>query len=57
MDMPLRDDWSEIFSEKPMPRRHLPRCEKPSLDPKPLTADNDPQPPIVIEPIAHRRTS
>jgi hypothetical protein len=59
MDMPLRNEWWEIFSEKPMPFRRLQRCEveKPTLDPTPLTANNDPEPLIVIEPIAHRRTS
>jgi hypothetical protein len=59
MDMPLHNDWSQIFSETPMPRGHLQRfeTETASLPSTQLTANNDPEPPIVIEPIAHRRTS
>jgi hypothetical protein len=58
MDMPVRKDWAGVPAKMRMLLLHVRRSERDRMEPYVARQSaNDPEPPIVIEPIAHRRTS
>jgi hypothetical protein len=58
MNMPAPKDWSGIPAEMRMLLLHVRRSERDRMQPYvPRPIANDPEPPIVIQPIAHRRMS